>query len=280
MVQRRFDRIHEMNEAWNLVMLPATVTSATTLPLIMNDDALGDPMSYNTNPEHASFTEEEMPNCYPDSEIKRFKLSIDIQILKKFWDIDKGMTFTFEYALIACAFPEDLDAIDEKSGLSLKEILELQKESTDRQCYPLFNAVNMNIPSILHANVPGLTATQAIEAVAWDAGVIHDQRRYGKLKGLIKKSLPIGIRRVNMNMEKSKHKRITIRFNPSNTKFINPYTFLGIMINVPKATDNTLRKLHIHSPLTATDITANAYASCSIQCTFNERNPDFHMAKV
>ncbi len=157
MVQRRFDRIHEMNEAFNGMMLPGTVISGTILPLIMNDDALGDPMSYNANPEHASWAEEEMPNCYPDSEIKKFKVTIDVQALEILHATNNVHTFTFEYALIACAFPEDLDAIDEKSGLSLKEILELQKETTDRQCYPLFNAVDLNVPSVLHANVSGLT---------------------------------------------------------------------------------------------------------------------------
>ncbi len=157
MVQRKFDRIHEIFECCNLTAKPSTVITHTILPLIMNDDAQGDPMSFNTNPEHASFAETDMPNCYPDSEIKKFKLTIDIHAMKQLHTVDNVQSLYLEYALIACAFPEDLDAIDELSGLSLKEILELEKETTDRQCYPLWNAVDMGVPSVLNANVPGLT---------------------------------------------------------------------------------------------------------------------------
>jgi len=156
MVQRKFDRIHEQTISWNGLDLPATVTSATIIPIIMNDDAKGDPMSFNANPEHAGWSEVAEPNCYPDSEIRNLKIQLDVWL----YEVARETTHTlprFEYALIACAFPEDLDAIDELSGASLKTILELQKETTDRQCYPLWNAVDMNVPGLLPAGVPGLT---------------------------------------------------------------------------------------------------------------------------
>ncbi len=121
---------------------------------------------------------------------------------------------------------------------------------------------------------------QTWEAVAWDPAVVHDQRRYGKLKGLLRKSLPFGIRRVDMNLLKSHRKRITITTIPSNAKFINAYTFLGLMIYVPKATTNAIRKMHVNSPITDTEIGAQAHATFTIQCKYNERNPEFHMAKV
>ncbi len=159
MVQRKFDRIHKDNLQWGASLRHGLVTHGTIIPLIMNDDALGDPMSYNTNPEHASFTEESMPNCFPDSEIRNFKVSLEIQATKELWNLQAFWhSPKISYGLIACAFPEDLDAIDEISGLTLKAILELQKETTDRQCYPLFNAVDLKgVPSLFHANVPGLT---------------------------------------------------------------------------------------------------------------------------
>ncbi len=162
MVQRKFDRLHDTRVQWAASLRTGTTTHGTIIPLIMNDDALGDPMSYNTNPEHASFTEEAQPNCYPDSEIRNFRTTLEIQALPGLWDSlttgNKWQSPKISYALIACAFPEDLDAIDEISGLSLKAILELQKETTDRQCYPLYNAVDLlGVPTLLHANVPGLT---------------------------------------------------------------------------------------------------------------------------
>ncbi len=278
-VQRKWDRIHEINESCNLLSEDAA-GDTTIIPLIMNDDAKGDPMSFNANPEHASFAETDEPNCFPDSEIRNFKLTIDVQTYKAFNETDKQSTYDFEYALISCAFPEDLDSLDEKSGLTLKEIIELQKETTDRQCYPLWSGADINVPSLLSANVPGLTTTQAIEAVAWDGQIVKDQQRYGKVKGLLKKVLPMGIRRVIVNTKRAQGKRITIRFVPSNAKFINPYTFLGIMLNRVQCVTNQLRIPDVHSVVSGAEVSGAAHASFTIQCKYNERNPEFHMAKV
>jgi len=121
---------------------------------------------------------------------------------------------------------------------------------------------------------------QNIEAIAWSAEVVKDQRRYGKLKGLLKKSLPIGIRNVQYTDLTKPIKKITIRFNPSNTKFINPYTFLGLMINVPKATTGVLQDIDIAQIYPDTETSASAQLGFTVKVTYNERNPDFHMAKV
>ncbi len=200
----------------------------------MNDDAKGDPMSFNAHPEHASWAEVEEPNCYPDSEIRRFHCTLDMYA--NYLNDTKEQLIKFSYALISCAFPEDLDAKDELSGLTLKEILELQHESTDRQCYPLWNGNKMlGTGTVLPANVPGMTTNQQTEDVAWDPSVVKDQLRYGKLKALLRKQLPIGVRTSFMNIKKSNHKRIKFGFLPSSAKFINPYTFLGLMVYFHKS---------------------------------------------
>ncbi len=283
MVQRKFDAIHEFHGTFGMSAEPSTVNTGTLIPLIMNDDAQGDPMSFNANPEHASWAEQAMPNCYPDSEIRNFKFSAELWQNKLTTGDAPG--YALDYGLISCAFPEDLDAIDEKSGLALKAILELQKETTDRQCFPLWNAVDMFEGSLLHAEVPGLTASQVQEACALDLELIRDQRRYGKVKGLLKKLLPIGIRRIYVKGNDAKtggYKRIKINFVPSNAKFINPYTFLGFMIKIrPMATtvaltDPTNNQLSAIADTTADEV----HMRCSWHCQFNERNPEFHMAKV
>jgi len=284
MVQRKFDRIHEQDTSFSMGMESATALDSTIVPLIMNDDAKGDPMSFNAHPEHASWAEIDEPNCYPDSEIRKFSLIVEIVARKSFYGVagtgDTLVDAKIQYALISCAFPEDLDAIDEKSGLSLKEIIEIQKETTDRQCFPLFNNVNLTNPSILPAAVPGLTTTQAIEGVAWLPNIVKDQQRYGKVKGLLRKVLPIGVRTIHMNMKKSVRKRIKITFVPSNAKFINPYTFLGIMLRVPKTTTVILIDQDVNQIMSNSDTSTSAHFLFSIKCKYNERNPEFHMAKV
>ncbi len=282
MVQRKFDAIHEFHGSFGIAPNSSTVRYGTIIPLIMNDDALGDPMSFNANPEHASWSEQARPNCYPDSEVRSLRFSCDV-----FMPGPTANTLPyadFEYALISCAFPEDLDAIDEKSGLSLKEVVELQHESTDRQCYPLWNAVDMLDGSTMHSDVPGLTTTQVIEAVAWDSEIVRDQRRYGKIKGLLRKTLPIGIRKGRVNSRANKgggHTRFTINFIPSNAKFINPYTFLGCMIRLKQVSALATLDATVHQLLDIADV-ANDVEDIQFawHCQFNERNPEFHMAKV
>ncbi len=272
-----------MDAAWSMTWKPSVpANTATMVPLIMNDDAQGDPMSFNANPEHASWAEVSMPMCYPDSEIRSFRLTVDAYIGKNGF-VDDIKNSKFSYGLISCAFPEDLDAIDEKSGLSLKEIIEVQKETTDRQCYPLWNGTDvLAIASLLPVGVPGLTTTQELEHVNLLPNILKDQKRYGKLKGLIKKVMPIGWRTVNFNIAKNQHKRITINFVPSNAKFINPYTFLGIAIYCHDVDSFVNYDMDVHQPFRTGDVvtTDDPHMYFYLKCTYNERNPEFHMAKV
>ncbi len=156
MVQRFFDNRHEFIGSCSFHLRDSLTTrSSTIFPIVMNDDARGDPMDLNVHPEHAAWVEDVTPNCFPDSEIRRMRIIIDIIVPKAVGS--QSNIVKFNYGLIATAFPEDLDAKDEKSTLTLKEILELQKESTDRQTYPLWSGIDLVGASTLSTNVPGLT---------------------------------------------------------------------------------------------------------------------------
>jgi len=217
MVQRKFDARHEFLGSMSMYVSDSITTRKTTIfPIIMNDDAQGDPMNFKAHPEHASWAEVDYPNCFPDSEIKNMRITIEIVVPKALSAISSVVKL--EYALISCAFPEDLDALDEKSGLTLKEVLELQKETTDRQVYPLWSAIDLISGSTLHANVPGLTTNQTWEGVNFSSEVMKDQKRYGRIKGLIKKCMPIGFRSVYLRARSvaGYSKRISLNFTPSN----------------------------------------------------------------
>ncbi len=282
-VRRKWDAIHEFfGSHSHYVQSSASDKNVTCLvPIVMNDDALGDPMSFNANPEHASWSEVVDPNCYPDSEIKGMKIIFNIIANETTGGSIPGIVY--EYALVSCAFPEDLDAIDEKSGLSVKQILELQHESTDRQCYPLWSATDFLDGSTLSAKVPGLTASQTIESVDWDPEVVSDQRKYGKVKGLLKKFLPIGIKRgyIQFKTIDGGHRRITINFIPSNAKYINPYTGLFLMFRIPQANAIATANSKIHQPIDGADVSADLQKIIlHWHVSYFERNPEFHMAKV
>ncbi len=126
---------------------------------------------------------------------------------------------------------------------------------------------------------------QTHEAVAMDIEIIRDQLRYGKVRQLLRKLMPIGIRKVTLFTDKNKlggHKTITIRFVPSNSKFINPYTFLGFFIKARvMATTTALIDPTVHQMAKIADTVADeAQIHVSWHLQFDERNPEFHMAKV
>jgi len=281
MVQRKWDAIHDFHGSWgNYVRDSLTTRKTTIFPIIMNDDARGDPMSFNAHPEHASWTEVNKPNCYPDSEIRNMRITLEITVPKAL--AAAYGNFRMEYALISCAFPEDLDALDEKSGLTLKEILEIQKESTDRQVYPLWSGIDMISGSLLHADIPALTTNQILEGVNFDPEVLLDQRRYGKVKGLIKKCMPIGYRKVWLSPRTvgGYTKRITLNFTPSNAKFINPYTFLGLLISCPQVAAANVISRSTQSVSNVDSTADTEFILIYVNVSYNERNPEFHMAKV
>ncbi len=139
---------------------PAVVNDNTIIPLIIHDEAQGDPALYNAHPEHASFAEYLGPNCYPDSVINTVFVELTYALTKAAIETDKVPAVKLVYMPIFTTF-DDITVNDEVSGLDIGEILELQREATDRQSYPLYNTVKMKAgvvaSTILHADVPGLT---------------------------------------------------------------------------------------------------------------------------
>ncbi len=124
---------------------------------------------------------------------------------------------------------------------------------------------------------------QTLEGVNFSKEVYTDQLRYGTLKGLIKKCMPIGLRNTYINVRQAggAHKRIKLNFTPSNAKFINQYTFLGLLIIVDQVNAIATMDATLHQPINITNITADSeFVACAVHVSYNERNPDFHMSKV
>ncbi len=158
--QKWYPRPHDFGIKFGLGLEPAVVNSDTIIPLVIHDEAQGNPALYNAHPEHASFAEYLGPNCYTDSVINTVFVEITMAMTKGAIETDKVPAIKLEYMPIFTTF-DDITVNDEVSGLDIGEILELQREATDRQSYPLYNAVKMKAgtgaATTLHADVPGLT---------------------------------------------------------------------------------------------------------------------------
>lgn len=156
-----YPRPHNFIVDWGYELESGTTNTDTILPITMYDEGLGDPAAYEANPEHASFVEAAEPNCYPESHINMVLLQLSLTLSKGALETDKVHAMKYYTQPIFVTF-DDLIANDEISGLDIGEILELQRETTDRQCYPLYNAVDMpsgviGTTTVMPTNLPGLT---------------------------------------------------------------------------------------------------------------------------
>jgi len=125
---------------------------------------------------------------------------------------------------------------------------------------------------------------QTLEGVNWSEEIVTDQLRRGKVKELLRTFLPIGLRTVYVRSragDAGYTKRININFVPSKSKFVNPYTFLGLMIRVPQTETISGMSIEHDQPINEVNVTIDTeFIDIAGHVTFNERNPDFHQGKV
>ncbi len=245
---------------------------ATIIPLIANDEGLGDPDLYKAHPEHASFTEVDDANCYPDSYINRLNVHIYLSLSKLCWNTDKIEELRCFVMPIYMSFLEDYTANDEKSTLDVSEILKLQKESTDRQGYPLFNGTKL-IGDILETGSlqAGLTTNTLLEGVDFSMGIFRDALQYYTNMGKLKNSVGYG-KWYTVKRRGTKHISMNIKLN-SKVKRMNPYTFCGVLIYTPQTGSGYT--LHISA-----DDSAIQHLNVNVITRFLEWNENFDMTKT
>lgn len=244
----------------------------TIIPIIHNDDAI-DPQTVYTHPENSSFAVYQSSNCAPDSKVNFIKGYLELSLTKPAIETDAVKALRVGVQVITSSFPEDLDVADEVSGTDIKTILGLQKETTDRQVYPLYDGNKLNEvftnSALLHADQPGLTTTQVIENVGFTPGTFYSCLDYYTNGDLMKK-MQRGLKWYTLT-ERYPFIKIPIKID-SRTKRINPYTFLGLRVYVPQVGS------YYQIPA-AGDTTAINHVRAHFQCRYDEWNEYFKFMK-
>jgi len=233
-----FGRPHHFENSFSIPIESAALRNSTIYPLITQDEGLGSMSAYESNPANANFVEAQTDHCYPTSRINKIFAKMEVSMSKVMLETDKKHIVKFYTALIHCSF-EDGSAKDEISTLTLNEILELDGETTDRQTYPLWNDIDLhdykaNSNLDLAAETPGLDTDLEIEGVAFGINAYYDCLHYmtngNKLRTIC---TPLKAHILTRNNPSK-----TIFFHQQeNTKYMNPYAFLGALIHVPKITE-------------------------------------------
>ncbi len=267
-----YPRPHESVMATNFnIGFGAGTADTTIFPAIMYDEGKGDPASYNANPDHASFASTGEPNCYPESRIEKVFCEVEVWMTLPGIETDKLRALRYAFMPIFTSF-EDIDAKDEKSGDTIGTILELQTESTDRQCYPLWTGTDMSTLGYnddLPTNVPGLTTNQVIESVAFDAQKYYDCLQYYSNAGKMKKCQGgLNWRIITRNQVYQKF-RISLR---SKNKTMVPYSFFGLLLHCPG--EGSIDQL-----ITTVDTSSIAHITMKVTTRYNEWNENFDFAR-
>lgn len=274
MKDKWFPLPHNTQHSWAHGLETGAANQSTIYPLVMYDEGLGSPSGRDTNPEHASFTEVSYPNVHVDSRVNSVFAVLELSLTKEALETDKLTAMRVGVMPIFTSFLENLTAKDEKSTMEIEDVLELQHEDTDRQCYPLFNGIKMTEKftnsALLSASVPGLTTTQVLEGVTMDYDSYYDCLHY-YTNGKKLKSSQGGLKWYTLTRQ---HPRVKIGIKlRSKTKYANPYMFFGVGVHVPAA-DN------IYQIPPADDVTNVNHLFADIRWRFNEWNSKFNFEKV
>ncbi len=267
-----YPRPHHFRNDWNNGIETAVGNEATIYPILMHDEGLGAPVSYNANPEHASFVVAAEPNCYPESRVNLVIADMTFNMTKSALVTDNIDAVNIAFMPVFFSFKESYTAIDELTSAEVQDVLEMQTESTDRQGFPLYNNVNMKTSkaSVLAAKVPGLTTDQTIEGVAFNPTEYYNMKHYYTNAGALK-SVEGGLKWVTLTRDRPVRKfKIRMR---SRTKRMNPYTFFGVLVYCPK--NNTDYQF-----TEAGDTTDLNHVRTHFIVRYNEWNQSFDFDKV
>ncbi len=230
-------RPHQLGLSYGHGMETGAVDLATIWPIVMYDEAMGAPDAYQSHPEHASFSQVDEPNCYPESRINNVFTEMRFALTKGALETDKVHAVRCAFMPIFISFLEDLTANNELTSETIEDILQLTHETTDRQTYPKWwsSPINMQVKftngNLLPANVPALTTDQQIEGVNFNSDDFYDCLHYYTNGGKMK-TVQGGLNWFTLTQHKPvKTIRIKLR---SKSKRLKPYGFFGVLTYIPQ----------------------------------------------
>ncbi len=272
-----FPLIHNFEFGFGLSADSATKAS-TIVPYMFQDNALVDYETIKTNPENADFAVTAHGNTMAGSYVPKIMVNWTMFIPAGDTEIVHLKANTMK---IHTAMLNRLDAFDKKTGNDIETILELQHETTDEQCYPLYNGTKLfegssGVHDMPYPDHPGTTTDGQMEGVAFDKELFFDAKHYYTNKQMLN-SVTDQMRDYTISEPIVPHGRSIVSntsrmVNPM-CKTMNPYTFMGELFHVPQT--GSIDQYHI-----ATETTAIEHLTVKGRVRFAEFNPDFNFARA
>jgi len=273
----KFPLPHDFSFGFGLGNKSITTKQSSMVPYVMQDNAIVDYETIKVNPENEDFAVVQKPNCAAGSYIPRANVFFSVFSTNAEVDVMK-----LKYMNIHTSMLNRLDAFDKKTGNDIETILELQHETTDEQCYPLWNGTKVyegHHVNDLPPEVPGLTTTQQSEGVNFDMEMFFDALQYYTNKEMLRQVTDrmqtihiYGDLSADVNRKQTvyNHKQNVV---PSMCKFMHPYTLCAGLFHLPMT--STLDQYQ-----KAAGITEIEQLTVMGRVRFNEFNPDFNYARA
>ncbi len=276
----KYPRVHNFNFGFGLSAENGAKAS-TYIIYFLQDNALVDYENIKTNPENVDFSVVAYPNVCAGSYVPKVHVSYNMYIPPSDTEIVHLRVNTME---VGISMLNRLDAFDKKTGEDIESLLNLTHETTDEQCYPLFNGTKLFESGGVYDQAGegssphfGLTTDSQPEGVAFTQETFFDAMHYYTNKEMLK-TVTNRMRSHILSEPLVPHGRSivskTLTFNtPSLCKFQHPYTFCGELVTVPQV--NTRSQYHL-----AGETTAIEHMQLKGYCRFYEYNPDFNFARA
>ncbi len=274
-----YPRIHNFEFGFGLSADAATKAS-TIQPWIMMNDSIEDYETIKTNPENDDFAVVNYPDIAAGSIIPRVMVDYSMYIPSSDTQLVHLMCNTMR---IHTSMKNRLDAFDKKTGDTTQSILELEGETTDTICYPLYNGTKLfeaggtfdTTYKDGFADV-GLGTDLQPEGVAFVKETFFDAMHYYTNKEMLNVQTDRMKSYVISEPLVSGRSVIHVHYNyatPSLCKFANPYTFCGELFHIPQS--GSIDQYHI-----ASETSAIEHLRVKGRIRFKEFNTDFNFARA
>ncbi len=258
-----------------------TTKASTIVTYIMQNNSIVDYENVKTNPENADFAVVGYPDTMAGSYIPKITVTWVAVIPPADTEI---VHLKFDTLPIHTSMLNRLDAFDKKTANDIETILELEHETGDEICYPIFNGTKLfesggTFDTTFKdgfADV-GLGTDLQPEGVAFDKEMFFDAMHYYTNKEMLKLvtgrmtshtlSEPIVPHGRSMVV-----KSFTMN-TPSLCKFQHPYTTCCELFSVPQVGSRT--QYHL-----AGETTAIEHLMVKGFVRFYEFNPDYNFARA
>ncbi len=276
----QYPRIHNFEFGFGLSAEDATKAS-TMVNYLMQNNAIVDYENIKTNPENADFAVVAYPDVCAGSYVPKIHVGYQMYILPSDTELVHLRVDTMG---IHTSMLNRLDAFDKKTGNDTETILELEHETTDEKCYPIYNGTKLFESGGIYDMAPlsgyasiGLTTDGQPEGVAFDKEMFFDAMHYYTNKEMLKQ-MTDRMRSHILSEPLVPHgrsivsKSITMN-TPPLCKFANPYDYCGELFHVPQVGSRT--QYHL-----AGETTAIEHLQVKGFVRFYEYNPDYNFSRA